>query len=203
MGDSDVRRHRPLTGTSGVLLFACMFLPAVKGCSSPIVPLELPPFVPPYLFGLVFAWLALSRTRRALAAGGFVLRMVALGVVLAGIALVLIAPTVGVIEVAVGLVLVATIGGRPGSERRIAVSGVVIGAVCTVWFGLWTATPDALLGVYLSLASSVGLLVGSVVWVTEVLLRPPSLVPRAAVRYHPADEGSAVDRRARGTRGWL
>ena len=181
MGDSGVRRHRLLTGTSGVLLFACMFLPAVKGCSSPIVPLELPPFVPPYLFGLVFAWLALSRTRRALAAGSFVLRMVALGVVLAGIALVLIAPTVGIIEVAVGLVLVATIGGRRGSERRIAVSGVVIGAVCTVWFGLWSVTPEALLGVYLSLASSVGLLLGSTMWVAELLLCPPALVPRAAV----------------------
>lgn len=179
--DSGVRRHRPITGTSGVLLFVCMFLPAVKGCSSPIVPFELPPFIPPYLFGLAFAALALSRTRRALVAGNTALRIISVLVVLAGIALVLIEPRVGIVEVGLGLALVATVGLAPVSERRIAVSGVVVGAVCTTWFGLWSATPDALLGIYLSFASSVGMLLGSLIWVGELVLRPPSIVPRASV----------------------
>lgn len=179
--DTGIRRHRPLTGTAGILLFACLFLPAVKGCSSPIVPLEVPPFSPPYLFGLVFAWLALTRGRRSLALGSLALRMVAVLVVLSGIAVVMIEPVVGVVEIGVGVALVATIGVGAGSERRLALSGVVISAVCTTWFALWSSTPDALAGAYLSFASSAGMLVGSLVWVGELLVCPPSNVPRAAV----------------------
>ena len=49
-----IRRHRRVTALSGILLFACLFLPAVDACG-PVMPYQLPPVVPPYVLGLVFA----------------------------------------------------------------------------------------------------------------------------------------------------
>lgn len=176
------RRHRPLTGTAGLLLFVCMFLPAMKGCSAtPVLPLDVPPFLPPYLYGLVFALVAHARTARELVAGAVALRVLATIISFAGMVVFVVAPGIGIVELAVGLALIATVGTHGASELRVAATALVMGAVCTLWFGLWSATGDALLGVRLSLASSVGLLAGGAIWFVEAR-RPPARVPIAMVR---------------------
>jgi hypothetical protein len=177
------RRHRPLTGTAGLLLFVCMFMPALKGCSStPVLPLDVPPFLPPYLYGLVFAIVALARTHQGLAAGVLALRVLGATVAFSGFVVFLVAPAVGIVELTVGLGLLAAIGSRGSSEARIALSVVVMGLVCTSWFALWAMAPDALLGVHLSLASSSGMLLGGLVWTFELWRQPPGNVPTAIVR---------------------
>ncbi len=177
---ADLRRHRPLTGTAGILLFICMFLPALRGCGdTTVVPLELPPFLPPYLYGLVFAFAALARSQRAVMAGVIALRVLATLVTCAGFVVFLVAPAVGIVELFLGIVLVAAIGGRGYAEQRMALTAVIMGAVCTLWFGLWSLTTSALLGVHLSLASSIGLFLGGVVWFGELLRRRASTVPVA------------------------
>jgi hypothetical protein len=170
-------------GTAGILLFICMFLPAMRGCSSaPVLPLDVPPFLPPYLFGLVFAVLAGARSSRALIAGVVAVRFLATLVAFAGFVVFLVAPSVGIVELTVGLVLLSAIGVSGVSELRLAACAALIGALCTFWFGLWAASGDALYGVHLSLASSMGVLVGGLVWVVDVLVNPAAHVPRAVVR---------------------
>jgi hypothetical protein len=176
------RRHRPLTGTAGVLLFVCMFLPAVKGCSEPVVPLDTPPFWVPYLYGFVFAAVALARTPLGFAVAAIALRVLAWLVIVGGTAMLVIAPPIGIIELALGLVLLAVIGWHGSSERRLALSAIAIGATSSAWFLFWCITPGALVGVLLSFASACGLLVGGLVWLAEIAIARSPRLPAAVLR---------------------
>lgn len=174
-----VRVHRRLCGLSGILLFACMFLPAVRGCHGPLTPLQVPPFLPPYLYGLVFALIAMSRTSRGLSYGAIALRVLAGLVVLGSTVLVVIVPPIGIVELIAGIILLATVGLSQPTETRVAATGIVIGLVSIVWFGIWSVGADALIGVYLSLASSIGLFAGCLAWLRALVVRPPVDMPRA------------------------
>jgi hypothetical protein len=173
------RRHRPLTGVSGVVLFICMFLPAVEGCAHPIVPLDAPPLWVPYLHGFVFAVAPLARTALGLAAAAIALRVIAYLVIAGGATLLAVAPALGIAEIVVGIVLLAAIGVRGASEGRIAASAIALGGLATIWFAIWCASPGALVGVYLSLGSALGLFVGGLVWFAEVAITPRVRIPPA------------------------
>lgn len=53
------RRHRALAAPSGLLLFVCLFLPAVQHCGRVAYPYQIPIACPPYLLGLGVAITAL------------------------------------------------------------------------------------------------------------------------------------------------
>jgi hypothetical protein len=120
------RRHRRLTGLSGLLLFACMFLPAVKGCHQPVMPYEVPPFIPPYLYGLVLALIAMVHSPRSLALGALALRVIGSLVVIGSVVLMVIAPPIGIIELLIGAVLLVIVGLFETTEPRIVASGIVV-----------------------------------------------------------------------------
>ena len=162
-----------------MLLFACMFLPAVRGCHQPVMPYEVPPFIPPYLYGLVFALIAIRWTSRGLELGALALRVLGSLVVVGSVVLIVIAPPAGILELLVGAVLIVTVGLYGTSELGVVASGIVVSTVSVVWFACWSLTTDALIGVYLSLASSAGMLAGCLVWLRELLGRSPVDMPLA------------------------
>ncbi|HEY5945779.1 MAG TPA: hypothetical protein VIV40_09820 [Kofleriaceae bacterium] len=161
------RRHRRITGPAGLLLFVCLFLPAVKGCNETVYPMSMPMFWHPYIYGLVLALATASVTVRHLHYTVLALRILAWLTVVGSAVFVVFAGGVALVELIVGALLLAAIGSRGVSERRVAVTTIAIGALSLLWFGLWVATPDAMVGVYLSAAASVGLLAGGLVWLVE------------------------------------
>jgi hypothetical protein len=173
-----IRRHRRVTALSGILLFACLFLPAVDACG-PVMPYELPPVVPPYALGLVFALIAIAQTERGLRGGIVALRAVSAITAAAGVVVMPVVPEIGIPELVLGVGLLGVIGLWRTSERRVAAAAIVVAAVSALWFGLWCLDDGALIGVYLSVASSGGLLVGAVMWRGELADRPPVDVPPA------------------------
>jgi hypothetical protein len=171
-----IRRHRRVTALSGVLLFACLFLPAVDACG-PVIPYELPPVAPPYVFGLVFALIAISQTPRALRRGIAALRVVSVLVAVAGLVVMAILPEVGIPELGFGVALLAIIGLSRTSEARIAAAAIAVAAVSMLWFALWCLDDSARCGAYLSLAGSAGLFVGGVLWLRELAERAGVAAP--------------------------
>ena len=176
------RTHRPFTSLLGLVLFCCLFLPAVRACGSPTYPYEIPSFTPPYALGLVFALVALARTRRGLAIGRVALRG-ALVLLLAGggVTLLYIAP-VGAALIGLGLLFLGILVGKRDQERRVAILCIVANALWAVWFLLWCTDGGAMVGVYLALLASLGLVVSGVVWLGDIALstmRPD--LPRATV----------------------
>jgi len=178
------RRHRRITGSAGLLLFVCLFLPAVKGCHETIYPVTLPMFWHPYIYGGVFAAAGLTLTTRGLRYTVVALRVLAWLTVIGAAFLAIAAGGIGIVELMLGAVMVGLIGTRGYSERRIAATAIAAGACSLLWFGLWTFEPDALVGVYLSSIASVGLLVGGLVWLAELSRRRPVpiVIPRARAR---------------------
>jgi hypothetical protein len=176
-----IRRHRRVTALSGILLFACMFLPAVDACG-PIAPYQVPPVLPPYVYGLVFALIAVSQTPRGLRRGIVALRVVSLLVAIASAAVIAIVPEVGVPELGLGLVLLLLVGPSRTTEPRVAGAAIVVALISMLWFGVWCLEDGALIGVYLSLAGAAGLLLGAVLWRREAAERPAG-VPRGVARH--------------------
>jgi hypothetical protein len=156
-----------------------MFLPAIRGCHGPVMPYEVPPFLPPYLYGLVFALLAAARSPRMIAAGVLALRALGALVVVGSVVLVVVAPPLGVAELLVGAFLLAIVGIAGTTESRIAASCVVAGALGVIWFAAWALSGEALAGVYLSLAGALGLVAGAIAWLRELAVRPPIELPAA------------------------
>ena len=154
---------------AGALLFACLFLPAVKGCGDqPVYPLEVPYFWHPYLFGAAIAYAAFASTHRSLRRATLVLRSLTWIVFAASVVLTATSFAFGVVLLGIAVVLLGVIGTKGVSEKRIAVAGIAVSVMSLLWFGLWSGSSDAMIGVYASLAASIFLLAGSLQWLSEI-----------------------------------
>lgn len=154
---------------AGALLFVCLFLPAVKGCGDqPVYPLEVPYFWHPYLYGAVIAYAAFASTHRSLRRATLTIRSLTWAVFAGSVLLTATSFAFGIVLLGISVILLAVIGTKGVSEKRIAVAGIVVSVMSLLWFGLWSGSSDALLGVYVSLAASIFLLAGSLHWLSEI-----------------------------------
>jgi hypothetical protein len=162
------RRHRHVTAPSGLLLFVCMFLPAVNSCGASVYPTDMPYFWHPYVYGLVLAVASFALTAHSVRLAVRALRTLAWLAIAGGAGLLLVSTGIGTVELGLGAILLGAIGVRGHAERRLAVTGIVVSVMCLLWFGLWSGSKDALVGVYLSLGASIFLLAGSLLWLSEI-----------------------------------
>lgn len=163
------RRHRRTSIPAGVLLLLCLFLPAVRGCGEqPVYPLEVPYFWHPYLYGGVLAYAAMASTNRSLRIATFAVRTLTWVVFAGGVLMTATSFAFGIVLLGIGLVLLGVIGTKGVSEKRIAVTGIAVSVMSLLWFGLWSGSSDALVGVYMSLVASIFLLAGSLRWLSEI-----------------------------------
>ncbi len=75
---------------------------------------------------------------------------------------------VGAVLTTVAAVQLAIIGVSGTSEKRLAGSGIVVSVLSLLWFGLWSGSSGALVGIYVSLVASIFLLAGSLHWLSEI-----------------------------------
>jgi hypothetical protein len=153
---------------AGLLLFVCMFLPAIRSCGETVYPVEMPMFWHPYIYGIALAIGAFAVTVRGLRRITVMLRALALLSLAGAIVMAVVNPIVGIFQLGFAAILLAVIGARGYSERRIAGTGIVVAAASLLWFGLWASSSGALVGVYLSLLASICLLTGALVWLSEL-----------------------------------
>jgi hypothetical protein len=158
-----------------------MFLPAVKGCSEPVIPIETPPFWLPYLYGAAFALVVLARTELGFAAAAIALRVLAWLAIVGATAMLVIAPMIGVVQLGLGLLLLGAIGWTGSSERRLALTAIAIAGLSVVWFGFWCLTPEALIGVRVAFWAALGLFIGGLVWFAEIATVRSVRVPPAVI----------------------
>jgi hypothetical protein len=178
-------RRRRLAAPPGILLALCMFAPLLRVCGDPVYPVEAPFAWTPYLLGVIVAALAYAQSRRVIK--GLV---VAAQVILALTALVpgyLAMFTAGKegflggsITLGVGAALVLALAhGSP--SVRAANTLIVTGALCTAWFSLFVFSDDAMWGAYLSLATSLAILLLGIEWRRVLAQRRPLWIPAARV----------------------
>ena len=163
-----VKRRSPL-GVSGLLLFACLFLPTLRVCGDPTAPIQFPPTYGIYIGGLLVGILAFSvvrRTRRNL--------MIALaGIYIASIgtfaALWVGAVTAEVVGLVVGALMIGVLVlalrhmvRATWTERAPAVLCVVHALVSLGWSSLLAFDPDGMWGAMVSLGAASLMLFASI-----------------------------------------
>jgi hypothetical protein len=173
------KRTRGVLGGSGVLLFVCMFLPAVKVCDQPRYPTQAPLLCVPYEFGLACAIVAVTIATYPHVAR-WAMRAAAASLIFTGSAII---EPVGAVPIVFGATMLWVIGGRRVEiERGLAGATMAMGVAFTMWFFV-LAIDDAMYGVALSLAGTIGILTAGAKWVFDLgPERAEPTIPRATAR---------------------
>jgi hypothetical protein len=154
-------RRRSLLGISGWMLVVCLFLPTLRVCSDPVMPISFPPTYVIYFGGIIVGIIGFStvhRTRRTGLLWLFGLWMITLFVIAAIWAGAVIADAVGFMVGAALLVLFVVAMRRAikveWSERAIALNCFLHALFSLGWSALLAFDPDGMWGATVSLGAA-------------------------------------------------
>lgn len=158
---SEPVRRRGVLGISGWMLFACLFLPTLRVCGDPMMPLQFPPTYGVYIGGVLVAVIGFTTLHRRRE----YLLVALLGIYLASIltffALFLggeVHEAVGVIAGAGFLAVLVMMMRRAvravWSERAVAVGCFLHGMIAAAWSALLAFDPDGMWGAQVSLGAA-------------------------------------------------
>lgn len=154
-------RRRGLLGISGWTLFACLFLPTLRVCNDPMMPIQFPPTYGIYLGGVLVAMIGLSTLRQRRRQALVAMHTLYLATLLTFVALWIggeITELAGVIAGVVFLALLYLVIRRSSraawSERSVAIACFVHAMVAAAWSALLAFDPDGMWGAQVSLAAA-------------------------------------------------
>lgn len=166
-------RQSKWTIAPGLVLFICLFLPAVKACDSTVYPIMVPLCYGPYLLGLLAAVIAWRGTARARVARLVVWLLMVVHFVVGPMVMVLdalLAPRSFTLLEFAGSIAVLTlswfiVGRWHREDYQATLRALFIGsAASAIWFGMIVVDDDGLFGVHLSFGAAVALAGTTALW---------------------------------------
>jgi hypothetical protein len=166
MSEPPVRRQ-PLLAVPGWLLFVCLFLPTLRVCDDPMMPLQFPPSYAVYLGGMVVAILATStvlRSRRRAFTVLYTLWTATMLTILAlfcagGSGSVILGVILGILCLFIQIKLTLAMLKTDWSERAMAIGCFIHGLIATGWSSLLAFDKDGMWGGYVAVAAGVGMMI--------------------------------------------
>lgn len=163
--EPEAGRRKPLLAIPGWLLFGCLFLPTLRVCGDPTMPIQFPPSYAVYLGGLVIALLGgarLVRSRRrafSVLLSLWTLTVFAILTVWAGAEVFVVGVIVGVALFGAQIRLMVGMFRTAWSDTTIGIGCLVHAAIATGWSGLLASDPDGMWGAHVAMWSGLAMVV--------------------------------------------
>jgi hypothetical protein len=160
-------RRQPLLAVPGWLLFGCLFLPTLRVCGDPMIPLQFPPSYAVYLGGLVIALLAgarLLRSRRHAFSVVLTLWTVTLfsfPTLWVGAEMFSAGVATAVLLLGLLILLVRGMLRTAWSETAIAIGCFIHALIATGWSALLAFDPDAMWGAFVAVGAGLAMMLAS------------------------------------------
>ncbi len=166
-------RRRPLLAIPGWLLFGCLFLPTLRVCGDPMMPIQFPPSYAVYLGGMLIALLGgarLMRSRRrafSLLLSLWPLTVFTILTLWLGSEMAIIGFVFAAALLLVQIKLMSGMFRTVWSDTAIGIGCLVHGVIAAGWSALMAFDHDGMWGAFVALGAAVVIVVASSLWIAQ------------------------------------
>ncbi len=182
-------RRRPLLAIPGWLLLACLFLPTLRVCGDPMLPIQFPPSYAIYLGGVLVAMIGgarLMRSRRralALMVSMWTLTLFTILTLFVGSEIAIIGFVFFAALLFVQIKLMIQMFRTDWSETALGIGCLVHGLFATGWSALMAFDNDGMWGAHVAMWSGLAIVVASSIMIAqardEIRSKLPASLPEA------------------------